>query len=63
LLLRGSVYADDPQVMAEVDLLGVLPLAEGERAVVSLVRSDGSTSASGPWTRSPLPAGASSPLT
>ncbi len=41
LLLRGSVYADDPQVLAEVDFLGVLPLAEGERAVVALVRGDG----------------------
>ncbi len=32
LLLRGSAYADDPQVLAEVDFLGVLPLAEGEQA-------------------------------
>jgi len=43
LRLRGSVYADDPQVLAEVDFLGVLPLADGERAVVSLVRGDGAT--------------------
>jgi len=35
LLLRGSVYADDPQVLAEVDFLGVLPLAEGERVVAA----------------------------
>ena len=39
--MRGGVYADDPQVLAEVDFLGILPLADGERVVVSLVRGDG----------------------
>ncbi|MCU0873307.1 MAG: LamG domain-containing protein, partial [Pirellulaceae bacterium] len=41
LALRGGVYADDPQVLAEVDFLGILPLADSERVVVSLVRGDG----------------------
>ncbi len=41
LRLRASVYVDDPQVLAEVDFLGVLPLAEGEQAAVALLRSDG----------------------
>ncbi|OHB82151.1 MAG: hypothetical protein A2V98_00880 [Planctomycetes bacterium RBG_16_64_12] len=41
LLLRGSVYAGDPQVLAEVDFLGVLPLAEGERALVELLPGGG----------------------
>lgn len=41
LRLRGSVYADDPQVLAEVDVLGVLPLAEGERVMVAVTRGDG----------------------
>ncbi len=41
LRLHGSVYVDDPHVLAEVDLLGVLPLAPGEKTTVSLVRHDG----------------------
>lgn len=41
LRLHAGVYADDPQVLAEVELLGVLPLAAGEQVVVSLVRADG----------------------
>ncbi len=43
LRLHAGIYADDPQVLAEVELLGVLPLAAGEQLVVSLVRGDGTT--------------------
>jgi hypothetical protein len=41
LLVRSSAYVDDPHVLVEVDLLGVLPLAPGEKVTVSLTRDDG----------------------
>lgn len=53
LQLRASVYADDSQVLAEVDFLGVLPLAEGEQATVALVRNDGA--AASEQTANPIP--------
>jgi hypothetical protein len=38
LSARANVYADDPQLPVEVDFLGAMPLADGERVLLSLTR-------------------------
>lgn len=41
LAVRANIYADDSQMPVEVDFLGAMPLADGERIVVALTRQDG----------------------
>lgn len=36
LSLRGSIYADDPQILADVDFLGAMPLQAGERVMLAV---------------------------
>jgi hypothetical protein len=38
LSVRANVYADDSQLPVEVDFLGAMPLADGERVLLSLIR-------------------------